>query len=98
MRSRASGRSKCCWSEKPPVATAATSTGERSRMPPATPPLYATSCCGAVEEAPFVPHHAEEGFVLCWECHGYLVGPVGRRLCRCQDLGPVSPAQSEKLS
>ena len=53
----------------------------------------------ATEEGPFVPYHTEEGaFVLCWGCHGYLVGPPGRRLCRCQDPGPISSAESEKLS
>jgi hypothetical protein len=45
----------------------------------------------------FVPYHAEDGFVLCWGCHGYLVGPPGRRLCHCQEPGPVSPAEAEKL-
>ena len=48
-------------------------------------------------EACFVPYYANDGFVLCWSCHGYLIGPPGRRLCRCQEPGPVSPAEAEKL-
>ena len=47
-----------------------------------------------IEEAPFVPYHSEdEEPELCWQCHGYLVGPPGTRLCRCPqpepDGGPV---------
>lgn len=50
------------------------------------------------EDGPFVPYHSEEDPpVLCWECHGYLVGPPGRRLCHCQESGAVSPAEAEKL-
>jgi hypothetical protein len=49
-------------------------------------------------EAPFVPYHAEdEPPVLCWDCHGYLIGPPGRRLCHCQEPGTVSPAEAEKF-
>ena len=40
--------------------------------------------CAADEDGPFVPYEAEEGpYVFCFQCHGYLVGPVGRRLCEC---------------
>lgn len=52
----------------------------------------------AEETGPFVPYHAEEGpFAFCWDCHGYLVGPPGRRLCHCQESPTVSPADAEKL-
>src|SRR5215218_8655602 len=56
------------------------------------------ACCAA-EEATFIPYHAEdESSVLCWDCHGYIVGPPGRRLCHCQqELEVVSPAEAEKL-
>jgi hypothetical protein len=49
-------------------------------------------------EGRFVPYHSEdEPLVLCWDCHGYLVGPPGRRLCHCQEPGAVSPAEAEKF-
>jgi len=55
-----------------------------------------TACCEA-QEGPFVPYYAEdEPPVLCWECHGYIVGPPGRRLCHCHEPGIVSPAEAEK--
>ena len=43
---------------------------------------------------PFVPYHSEdEPPVFCWEgCHGFLVGPPGKRLCVCPQPGSVSPA------
>ena len=53
--------------------------------------------CAAEEFGPFVPYHAEdEPPVLCWDCHGYIVGPPGRRLCHCHEPGAVSPADAEK--
>jgi len=56
------------------------------------------TCCVAEEAGPFVPYHSEdEPPVLCWDCHGYLVGPPGRRLCHCQKPGTVSPAETEKF-
>jgi hypothetical protein len=55
------------------------------------------TCCAAGEYGPFVPYHAEdEPPVLCWDCHGYLVGPPGRRLCHCPQPGAVSPAEAER--
>ena len=40
----------------------------------------------------FVPYHAEEGpYEVCWTCHGYLVGPPGRRLCGCAEPDPIAP-------
>jgi hypothetical protein len=49
-------------------------------------------------EGPFVPYHSEdEPPVLCWDCHGYLVGPPGRRLCHCQEPGAVSLVEAEKF-
>jgi hypothetical protein len=33
---------------------------------------------------------------LCWTCHGYIVGPPGRRLCLCQEEGAISPADAER--
>jgi hypothetical protein len=57
----------------------------------------ARSACCAEEYGPFVPYHAEdEPHILCWECHGFLVGPPGRRLCHCQEPGAVSPAEAGK--
>jgi hypothetical protein len=54
--------------------------------------------CAAEEYGPFVPYHAEdEPPVLCWGCHGFLVGPPGRRLCHCQEPGAVSAAEAEKF-
>ena len=41
------------------------------------------------------PHHIEdeEGpFEICWQCHGWLIGPSGRRLCVCPQPGSVSSA------
>jgi hypothetical protein len=56
------------------------------------------TCCAAGEYGPLVPYHAEdEPPVLCWDCHGYLVGPPGRRLCHCPQPGAVSPAEAERL-
>jgi hypothetical protein len=56
------------------------------------------ACWAAEEGDPFVPYHSEEEHpVLCWTCHGFLVGPPGRRLCHCRELGTVSPAEAEKL-
>jgi hypothetical protein len=55
------------------------------------------ACCEIREYGPFVPYHAEdEPPVLCWDCHGYLVGPPGRRLCHCQESGAVSSADADK--
>jgi hypothetical protein len=69
--------------------------------PPDTAYRFRLACptCGvADEEGPFVPYHAEdEPPVLCWDCHGYLVAPPGRRLCHCQEPGAVSPAEGEKF-
>jgi hypothetical protein len=40
----------------------------------------------------FVPYHAEEGpYEVCWTCHGFLVGPPGRRLCACHEPDPIAP-------
>jgi hypothetical protein len=47
------------------------------------------------ECGPFVPHHIEdEGgpFEICWQCHGWIIGPPGRRLCVCPQPGSVSSA------
>ena len=58
----------------------------------------ALDCCAAEDCGPFVPYHSEdEPPVLCWECHGYLVGPPGRRLCHCQEPVVVSPAEADRL-
>jgi hypothetical protein len=46
------------------------------------------------EDEPFVPHHAEEGpHEVCWTCHGFLVGPLGRRLCACGEPDPIAPGR-----
>ena len=47
-----------------------------------------------VAEGPFVPYHsADEDPVFCWEgCHGFIIGPLGTRLCVCPQPQPVSPA------
>ena len=55
--------------------------------------------CSAVAEddAQLVPYHSEEGpYVFCFTCHGYLVGPVGRRLCNCEEPAPLPPDLAEK--
>ena len=45
----------------------------------------------------FVPHHAEERpYTFCFECHGYLIGPVERRLCNCGAPTPLPPRLAEK--
>jgi hypothetical protein len=45
----------------------------------------------------FVPYHAEEGpYEVCWTCHGFLVGPPGRRLCACHEPAPLPPGLAEK--
>ena len=45
----------------------------------------------------FEPYHCEEGpFAFCWTCHGFLVGPPGRRLCGCHEPTPLPPALVEK--
>jgi hypothetical protein len=44
-----------------------------------------------------VPYYSEEGpFAFCWTCHGFLVGPPGRRLCNCHEPVPLPPALAEK--
>jgi hypothetical protein len=54
--------------------------------------------CAGEEYGPFVAYHSEdEPPVMCWECHGYLVGPPGRRLCHCQQPDAVSPAEADRL-
>ena len=61
-------------------------------------PVTGRPACCETEEGPFVPYHAEdEPPVLCWDCHGYLVGPPGRRLCHCQQPGIMSPTEAEKF-
>jgi hypothetical protein len=56
------------------------------------------ACCAAEERGPLVPYHSEdEPPVLCWGCHGYLVGLPGRRLCHCRQPGVVSPAEEDRL-
>jgi hypothetical protein len=45
----------------------------------------------------FVPYHDENVVVYCWDCHGFVIGPPGRRLCHCQDPGPLSPTDAETL-
>jgi|SRR5215211_955554 len=63
-----------------------------------TPTFACPRCCGTEEDVPLVPYHEEDGaFVLCWSCHGFLVGPPDRRLCNCQEPGPASPAEAERL-
>jgi hypothetical protein len=48
--------------------------------------------------APFVPYHSEdEPSVLCWDCHGWLIGPHERRFCHCKEPGAVSPADAERF-
>jgi len=65
---------------------------------PTAPILTAAGCCNAEPYGPFVPYHEEDGaFVLCWDCHGYLVGPPGSRLCRCEEPGPVSPTEEARF-
>jgi hypothetical protein len=60
--------------------------------------IACSTCCVAEEQSAFVPYHAEdEPPVLCWDCHGYLVGPPGRRLCHRQAPSVVSPAEAEKF-
>jgi hypothetical protein len=60
--------------------------------------LETIGCCAAEGRGPWVPYHAEdETPVLCWDCHGFLVGPPGRRLCHCQGSGTVPPAEAEKF-
>jgi hypothetical protein len=47
------------------------------------------------ECGPFVPHHIEDEdgpFEICWQCHGWIIGPPGRRLCVCPQPGSVSSA------
>src|SRR5829696_5715787 len=54
-----------------------------------TPTFACPRCCCTEEDVPLVPYHEEDGaFVLCWRCHGYIVGPLGRRLCQCRSRGP----------
>lgn len=66
--------------------------------PPMAPVLTTAGCCSTEPHGPFVPYHDEDGaFVLCWDCHGYLIGPPGRRLCRCEEPGPVSPTEETRL-
>ena len=49
------------------------------------------------DEEPFVAYHSEEGpYLFCFECHGYLVGPPGRRLCGCGEPAPLPPRLAEK--
>ncbi|MBA3426371.1 MAG: hypothetical protein H0U04_17965 [Rubrobacter sp.] len=44
-----------------------------------------------------MPHYSEEGpYVFCFTCHGYLVGPVGRRLCECGAPEPLPDHLAEK--
>jgi hypothetical protein len=44
------------------------------------------------EDELFVLYHAEEGpCEVCWTCHGFLVGPPGRRLCDCGEPDPIAP-------
>ena len=51
----------------------------------------------AEEDELFVPYHEEGGqYELCWTCHGYLVGPPGRRLCSCHEPAPLPPVLAEK--
>ena len=50
---------------------------------------------------PFVPYHSEvDDPVLCWQedCHGYLVGPLGTRLCRCPQPMAEIEAESDQPS
>jgi len=61
-------------------------------------PAEQLCCCTVEADGPFVPYHNEdEPPVLCWTCHGFVVGPPGRRLCRCQEPGPVSSAEAHRL-
>src|SRR5215210_9186482 len=49
------------------------------------------------DDESFVPYHAEEGpYRFCFECHGYLIGPLGRRLCACREPAPLPPHLAEK--
>src|SRR5215211_2333829 len=44
------------------------------------------------DDEPFVSYHSEAGpYELCWACHGFLVGPPGRRLCACGEPDPIAP-------
>jgi hypothetical protein len=69
--------------------------------PPDTSDEFLPACptrCAAEENGPLVPYHSEDGPpILCWDCHGFLVGPPGRRLCHCQEPGAVSPAEADRL-
>ena len=58
--------------------------------------LYLTGV--AEDDKPFVPHESEEGpYAPCWTCHGFLIGPPGRRLCGCHEPAPLAPALAEKV-
>jgi hypothetical protein len=47
---------------------------------------------------PIVPYHSQdETCILCWSCHGFVIGPPGRRLCACAEPGPASRAEADKL-
>jgi hypothetical protein len=49
-------------------------------------------------EGPIIPHYSEDDmFVICWRCHLWLIAPAGRRLCQCEEPGPVSPAEADRL-
>src|SRR5687768_16645838 len=46
----------------------------------------------AEDDEPFVSYHSEEGpYEVCSACHGFLVGPPGRRLCECGEPDPIAP-------
>jgi hypothetical protein len=48
------------------------------------------------EEA-FAPYESGEGpYIFCWGCHGFIIGPPGRRLCSCHNPAPLPPALAEK--
>ena len=47
--------------------------------------------------APLVPYHSEaEEPEFCWDCHGWLVGPPGTRLCHCPQQVAVSEIEAAK--
>ena len=68
-----------------------------SRTAELTSPNRCGCCAVADDDAQLVPYHSEDGpYLFCFTCHGYLVGPVGRRLCDCGEPAPLPPTLVEK--
>jgi hypothetical protein len=50
---------------------------------------------GPEDDEPFGSYHSDEGpYEVCWACHGFLVGPPGRRLCTCGEPDPIAPGSA----